>query len=108
MALNGFPRDIQAFDAIRIDSPLRQPFRIGNMLCLGVEDLYEIATDELALLLGIRDSFQIRKELFAGIHADNVQAEIGIGIHYLMELVFAKHPVVDKNTSQILPDSLVQ
>lgn len=107
VALDNLTRDIQRLDTVGIDSTLRQPFGIGDLLRLSIEDLDEVTSDNLTLLLRVRDSCQVGKELLTGIHTNHVQAQYLIIVEHLLELVLAKHAMVDEDTGEVLAYRLV-
>ena len=108
MALDDLTRNVQRLNAVRIDGALGKPAGIGDFLGLGIENLDEVAADNLSFLLGLGDTSQIGKELLAGIDADDVQAEHLVVVHHLLELVLAQHTVVDEDTSQTITNGAVQ
>ena len=108
VALDGHAGDAQALDAVGIDGALSEPFGVGDLLSLGVEDLHEVAADDLALLLRVSDAFEVLEELLAGIHADDVQSQTVVGFHDLLELILAQHAVVDEDTREVLADGTVE
>jgi hypothetical protein len=55
----------------RVDGALGQPLGVGQLLGLGLEDLDELAADDLALLLRVGDALQVPHELLGGIHVDD-------------------------------------
>ena len=73
VALDDLARDVERLDAVGIDGALSQPLGIGNLLSLGIEDLHEVASYNLTLLLRVGDSSEVSEELLAGIDADDVQ-----------------------------------
>ena len=108
MALNYLTCDIQRLDTVGIDGTLPQPLRIRDLLSLSVEHLDEVTTDDLTLLFRIRNTGQVGKELLAGIHTDHVKTQHFIVVHYLCELVLAKHAMIHEDTSEVLSNGLVQ
>ena len=104
----GRPPTFQALDAVGVDGALRQPAGVGDFARLGVEHFHEVAADDLALLLGVADAFQVLEELLAGIHADDIQAQALIVVHHVVELVLAQQAVVHENAGQVLADGAVQ
>ncbi len=89
MALYNHARDTKALYAVGIDSALRKPLGIGNLLCLSVEHLDEVASYNLTFLFGVGDSFEVFEELLRRIDTDNVKSESFVSLHNLLELVFA-------------------
>ena len=108
MALDGLSRNIQTLDTVGINRSLRQPLGIGYFPGFRIEHLYEVAADNLTLLLRIGHSLQILEELRTGVHANHVQPQTLVVVQHILELVLTQHPVVYEDTGQILTDSLVQ
>ena len=102
MALDNFSCDIQALDTVRIDSALCKPLSTFNLLSLSIEDLYEVATDNLTLLLRICNASKVSKKLLACIYTNNIQAQALIVVHNITELVLAQHAMVNKDTGKVL------
>ena len=108
VALDGHAGDAQALDAVGIYGALCQPFRIGNLLCLGVEHLNEVAADNLTLLLRVGHAFKVLEEPLRGVYAYDVEPQSLISFHHLAELVFTQHAVVDEDTREVLADGFVE
>ena len=108
VALDNLARDVQRLDTVGVDSALRQPFRVGNLLRLGVKDLHEVATDNLALLLRLANACQIAEETLARIHANHVQPEALVVAHHILKLVLAEHTVVHEDTGQLVAYRFVE
>ena len=100
--------DRTRLDHIRIDRTLRQPLDVLDLNGLLVENLHEVAADDLALPLGVRNARQIAQELGRGIHALDVQPHVLIGLQHLPELVLAQQARVDEDAVEVLADGLVQ
>ena len=108
MTLNYLSCDIQAFDTVGINSSLCQPFGIGNLSGLFVENLDEVPTDNLTLLLWFCHALQVRKELFACIYAYHIQTQTFVIMHHICELILTKHTMIHKDTGQLATDCSVQ
>ena len=108
VTLNNLSCNIQGFDAVGIDSTLCQPLGIGNLLCLGIEDLDEVTTDNLTLLFGISNTFQVGKELLTGVHSNDIQSQHLVVFHHLLELILSQHTMINKDTRQPVAYSTVQ
>ncbi len=108
MTLDGLARNIQDLDAVGINGALRQPFHIVYLVRFYIEYLDKTAADNLTFLLRLRHTLQILEELFAGIHANHVQPETLVVVHHIPELILTKHPVVHKDTGQVLADGSIQ
>jgi hypothetical protein len=75
---------------------------------LGLENLDKLATDDLALLLGIADALQVAHELRRGVDMHHPDAEIaGKGVHHLGGFVEAQQAVIDENAGQLVTDRAV-
>ena len=76
---NEFKKVMEAYEGlglnvVGVDGALGQPLGVGNFLGLGIEHFHEIATDDLAFLLGICHSFQVFEELVACIYPDRIES----------------------------------
>ena len=100
--------DRTRLDHIRIDRTLRQPLDVLDLNGLLVENLHEVAADDLALPLGVRNARQIAQELGRGIHALDVQPHVLIGLQHLPELVLAQQARVDEDAVEVLADGPMQ
>ena len=108
MTLDHLTCNVQTLDTVGIDGALRQPAGIGNLAGLGIEHLDKVATDNLALLLRVAHTCQIRKELLAGIDTNHVQTQHLVIVHHLLKLVLTEHAVVDEDTSEVLTNGTVE
>ena len=108
VALNHFTGDIQALDAVGIDRSLRQPFGVGDLLCLGIEYLHKIAADDFSLLLRLFDAGEVGEEFLAGIHADYFQPKAFVIAHDVVKLILTQHAVIDEDTGQPVPYCAMQ
>ena len=108
VTLDNHTRNTKTLNTVWVDSTLCEPLSIGNLLCLSVKHLNEVTTNNLTLLLWVGNTFQILKELFRCINADNVQSKSLISIHHLCKLVLTEHTVVYEDTSKVLTDSLIE
>ena len=94
VALDDLARDVETLDAVGIDRALSEPLRTRLLLGLGIEDLDEVAADDLALLLGVGDASEVGEELLGGIDADDVETETLVVLHDVAELILAEHAVI--------------
>ena len=108
VAFDDLSRDVEALDAVGVDSALAEPLRVSDFLCLGVEHLDEIASDDFPLLFGVGHSVEVGEEASAGIHADDVQAEALVVLHHVLELVLAQHAMVHEDAGQSVADGAVE
>ena len=108
MTLDHRTRDRQRLDAIGINSSLCQPFHIFQFMSFRIKYIDKTFTYYLAFTFRLGNTFQFRKKLSTGIHTDYIQTETLIIVHHILELVFTKHTVIHKDTSQILTDRLIQ
>ena len=74
VGLDDLAGDIERLDTVWIDSALGKPLGVGDLLGLGIEDLDEVAADDLAFLLRVGDALQIGEEALAGVHTDDIEA----------------------------------
>ncbi len=63
MALDGSAGDRKAFDTVRIDCSLRQPFHILDFMSFGIKHIDESLSDNLALAFRLCHSFKLAEEL---------------------------------------------
>ena len=63
MTLDHLTGDIQALDTVRIDGTLSQPLGTSLLFSLSIENLHEVAADNLTLLLRVSNTSQVSKEL---------------------------------------------
>ena len=108
VALYHLARDVETLDAVRVYSALSQPFCSRLLLRLGVEHLYEVPSDNLALLFRICHSCQVGEEFLARVHTDNVQTQALVILHHVAELVLAQHTMVYEDTGEVLAYCLVE
>ena len=108
MALDDHARDAETLNPVGINSTLRQPLGIGNLLGFLIEHINKAGTNNLALALGIGNAFQFLEELGGSIHAYDIQSQAFIITHHILELILAQQAMVHKNTSQILANSTAQ
>ena len=108
VALDDFAGDVEALDAVGIDSALRQPLGIRYFLRFGVEDFHKVAAYDLTLLFRLFHSGQVGKEFVAGIHANDIESESFVVVHDIAELVFAEHAVVHEDTGQLVSYGAVE
>ncbi len=73
VALDDHACNAQALYAVWVNRSLSQPFGIGYLLRLSIEDLYKVAADNLAFLLRVGYPLQVLEELFRSVHTYNVQ-----------------------------------
>ena len=100
--------DIERLDTVRIDSSLCEPLCVLDFLSLCVEHLYEVTTDDLTLLLWVGNASEVREELLACINTYHVKTEALVILHYITELVLAKHSMINEDTCKAVADSLVE
>ena len=108
MALDYLTSDVQTLDTVWIDSTLSQPLGTSLLLSLSIENLHEVAADNLTLLLRICNTSQIIEELLRSINTNHVQAQALVILHYITELILSEHTVIYEDTGEVLADSLVQ
>lgn len=108
VALDDFAGDVEALNAVGVDGALGQPAGVGNLGGFGVEDLHEVAADNLALLFGVAHAGEVGEELLGGIHADDVEAEAFVVAHDVAELVLAEHAVVHEDAGELMAYGAVE
>ena len=101
VTLDHLTRDIQRLDTVGINRALCQPFGIGNLLGLSIENLHEITTNNFALLLRISHTLKVTKELLTGIHTDYIESQHLIVVHHLTELILTEHTVIHEDACQV-------
>ena len=106
--LDDLTRNIERFNTVWIDGTLCKPLGILNLLCLGIEYFDKVAANDFALLFRITYSCQISKELLRCIHTNHIETKTLIVVHHIVELVLAKHTMIDEDTCQILADSAIE
>ncbi len=101
-------------DHIGIERTLHQPldlaFTFLNPPGFPLEYFDEFVADNLALLLGIADAFELAEKAVGGIDGIETQAKfIAQRLLHLLEFVFAQHTVVHENAGQArLPAHITQ
>ena len=73
-----------------------------------IEHIDETLTYNLAFSFRFGHTSQFRKELFAGINANHIQAETFVVLHHILELILTQHTMIYKDTSQVLANSFIQ
>ena len=75
---------------------------------LGLEDLDELAADDLALGLGVGHALQVAEELVAGIDMDHLRVQAaGEHLHHHRAFVQAQQAVVDEHAGELVADRAV-
>ncbi len=79
-----------------------------ELASLALEDLYELAPDDLALGLRLAHTRQMTQELVGGIHTDHLGMQLADKhVHHHVALVQAQQAVVDKNAGELVADGAV-
>ena len=74
-----FGRDAETgFDSVRIDGTLGKEFDIIKLVRLLFEDLKEGGTDDLSLLLRLRDTLELGIEELLAISLDEVEIKLSL------------------------------
>ena len=100
--------DRTGLDHVGIDRPLPQPPYPFDADGLLVEDLHEIAADDLAFALRIGHAPQIAQETVTGLDALDVEPHTFIGFQHAPELVLAQQTRIDENTVEVPADRPVE
>ena len=97
------------FDDVGVDGALGQPFDVRQLIGLGLEDVDEGGTDDLALELRVIDPGQALEKARPGVDADDLDPHVaGEGAHDLIALPQAQQAVIDEDAGQALADGPVQ
>jgi len=91
------------FDHVRVNGPLRQPPGVVEPARFGLENLDELAADDLAFLFRVGDALEVAEEAGSGIDVNDLDAEIaGEGLHHLLGFVEAQEPVINEHAGQLV------
>ena len=85
-----------------------KPLSILNLLCLCIEHFHEVASDNLTLLLWVRDACEVSKEFLTGIYTYHIKSETLVIFHHITELILAKHTMIYEDTCEMITDSLAE
>ena len=98
---------ILALKDVRINGALAEEMNILKLRSLLVEDLDELAADDLSLLLRIGDTCEKVKETVGSVDIDEVGAELLLeDVDDHLALALAHEAVVDMDAGELLADSL--
>ena len=101
--------DAVGFQYVGVDGALSQEvdaLQLGGFL---VKDLYELAADYLALLLGVGHAGQQVQEAVGGVHVDEVGVHlVAEYLDYLLAFALAHEAVVDVDAVQLLAYGLYE
>ena len=100
------------FNHVRINGALREPFgarlrrtRRGQLRGFGLEDLHELAPDDLAFGFGIADTCQMAQKLLGSIDPNDFGMQFpDEHLHDHVTFIEAKQAVVHKHTGQLVTD----
>ena len=99
----------RGLDDVRINRALREPLDAFEAMRLFVEDLDELAADNLALLFRVGHALERREESIRRIDSNDVDAQVlGERVHDLVALMMAQQAVVDEDADELVADRLVQ
>src|SRR5690606_29008369 len=100
------------FDDIGIEGALRQELdgtpASADSRCLGLEYLYELTADDLALGLRVCDSRQSREEALLGVDDPQVDTQRPQRALHLDGLTEPQEPVIDEDGDQLLAKGPVE
>ncbi len=97
------------FDDVGINRALRQPSDVLEPARFTLENVNELAADDLTFLLGVRDALQSGKKFILGIDPDDVDSEmLGEHGHDLIAFVEPQQAVVNENTDELVANGFVQ
>ena len=98
---------VLALKDVRINGALAEEMNILKLRSLLVEDLDELAADDLSLLLRIGDTCEKVKETVGSVDIDEVGAELLLeDVDDHLALALAHEAVVDMDAGELLADSL--
>jgi hypothetical protein len=100
-----FSRIQRIWELTRVESTLQEPLDLAGVLGLDLtglllEDIDELATNELALLLGVVDALETSQELLRSINNSKVDAEL------LLENVLNESALVQAHAAVVDQDSV--
>ena len=96
------------FDDVGINGALSEPACVLELGGLGLEDLDELAADDLAFGFGIGHAGKLAHELNASVDMDDAHAHVlGKRFHDLLAFVQAQQAVVDKHAGEPVTNGLV-
>src|SRR5579859_1722748 len=98
----------RGLDDVGIDRALGEPFGIPDLAGFALEDVHKMLADDLALLLGIGDTFQGMQKLAGGVDVDHLHAHVlGKRIHHLRRFIETQEAVVNKDAGELVADRTV-
>ena len=90
-------------DTVRVDSSLCEEAVCALLSYLIPENVVELGTDNLTLLLGICNALESRKELVLAVYADKVHIkELSEGLLDEVALVLAHESLIYENAGELL------
>ena len=93
------------FDHVGIDRSLREPSGAGDFLRLGLEDVHELAPDDLALLLRVGHAGERSQERVARVHAVDLDAEMPRErVHDLIGFAQSQQARIDEDAGEFVAD----
>ena len=96
------------FDDVRIDRALSKPLGVGELFGLFLEDIYEFATDDLALLFRIGDAGEFSHEAIDGVDHNELQTHVLFeGFANLFAFTLAQQTVVDEHAGKLVANGAV-
>lgn len=98
-----------AFDDVGVDGALDEEIDLSDFFRFPFKDADKFFTDDLALSLGIGDTFKLGVEGFVGVYADEVQVVGAVRAkhrRHFVAFVFPQEAVIDENAGELATDGL--
>ena len=96
-------------DHVGIDGALHQDLRRAELARLALKNADELLAHHPALVFGVGDPLQGRKELFGSIHRHQFNAHPPAkGTRHLLRFILAQQTIVHKHAGELPADGLVQ
>src|SRR5688572_910616 len=94
-------RGLAALDNVRVGRPLHHEVDVAELGGRVFKDAHEGIADAATLLLRLRDALEVVKEAVAGIHEDELDAEVTTeGFLHLLRFALAHYAVVNENAGE--------
>src|SRR3989442_11262260 len=96
------------FNHVRVYRSLREPAGAGDFLRLRLEDVDELAADDLALLFRVDHARKRTQKRFARVNAVDLDAEMPRErIHDLIRLAESQQARIDEDAGELVADRAV-
>ena len=101
-------RNRKRFDHVGINSPLRQPFYIGQLTSLTIENIDKTFADNFPFLFRLGHPLQLFVKIILSIYAQDIAPHILVVGKDALKLVFPQQTVIDEDTGKVITDRLVK